>query len=155
MQTEIFENKIWTPDQELRALSLYNPYAGLMLHNKIETRPRPTNVRGWVLIASCKLWYAQEAALKISGQHQFDRITQIIADSKSNEFIDGSAIAIGNLVDCRPMETWDEDACFVQHRPGLYCWVFTDVRPMIPFKWSGKQGWAFVPQEVKDKIRII
>lgn len=48
----------------------------------------------------------------------------------------GHAIAVGNLVDCRPMRPEDADACFVAYDPKLRCHIYEDVKPinLIPFK---------------------
>lgn len=147
-----FENKIWTPDQELRALTLKEPFASLMLHGKIETRKRPTKVRGWVMICAGLSEYSQSQLFDISGPDQLFRINESMFHAPQ---VEGQATTIAHLSDCRPMTPEDEDACFVKYREGLYCWIFTEVKAISPLPWSGKQGWSFVSQEFKDKIRII
>lgn len=139
--------------QRLRALWLNNPYAHLMLHGKIETRNRPTNVRGPVLICSCKKEYTAMHVLLISGGAQLTRIEETLADL--GQPWNGWAICIGNLVDCRPMTPEDENACFVQYREGLWCWIFEDVRPVKYFEIKGKQGWSYPTIEQQNEIFIL
>lgn len=148
--------KIWTPDQETRALSWKEPFASLMLHGKIETRNRPTKVRGWVLICSALKGYNLEEFAQISGEQIMRTVS--ITEPISNIYpikTFGKAIALGYLSDCRPMTKEDEDACFVRYREGLWCWIFTDVTPITPVKWKGKQGWSILTPEQKQLIKPI
>ena len=159
----------------IRALWWKQPYASLMLHGKIETRTYPTNVRGKVLICATIKPYSDGQMLEIAGLAQFMRIceqTGFFASIAEQESY-GKAIAIGELVDCRPMQPSDADNCFVQYRkpvsrcagnvsslfavtkPALWCWVFADVRRIEPFEIKGKQGWAILDEETKSKIKII
>lgn len=131
----------------MRALSWKQPYASLMLHGKIETRTWKTDYRGPVLICASQKCYNFNQILEISGKDLTDRAMVII---QSYEF--GKAIAVGNLVGCRPMTKVDEDATFVSFREGLFCHVYENVREIEPFPWKGKQGWSTVPQEIIDKI---
>jgi hypothetical protein len=146
------DNKIWTPDQRLLALSLKQPYAELMLHGKIETRPWNTNYRGWVLICISKIGYTWEQIIRISGDYQVNRMRQFIDFSHIHAH--GTAIAIGKLTDCRPMQPRDENRCFVKYGD-LYCHVYTDVRAIEPFEWKGSQGWKEVSQEIRDQIKFL
>jgi hypothetical protein len=75
--------------------------------------------------------------------------------AKINPGFEGKAIAIGRLIDCRPMRKEDEDKCFVQFFPDLFCHVYTDVQAIKPFPWKGKQGWSEVSPEVKSKIILL
>lgn len=145
---------VFYPDQKLMALSWKQPYAGLMLHGKIETRTWPTKYRGWVLICASKKAYSLGEELTISGTEQQTRISMIQSRQELN-LQTGVAIAIGFLVDCHPMAKGSEPGCFVQYKPGLWCHVYTHVQPIEPFEWKGSQGWKEVPQEVKDRIKII
>jgi hypothetical protein len=53
------------------------------------------------------------------------------------------------------MRKEDEDKCFVQFFPDLFCHVYTDVQAIKPFPWKGKQGWSEVSPEVKSKIILL
>jgi hypothetical protein len=138
----------------LRALTWHQPFASAMLHDKIETRRRKTNVRGQVLICASQKEYTDEQLDNISGHHQTMRIIQTLSPLKIETTL-GQAIAIGNLVDCRPMQPDDEDACFVKYHPDLWCWIFKDVRPIKHMPWKGSQGWRIVPQEIINKIEFM
>lgn len=142
-------------DQKLYALSWKQPYAELMLppFNKIETRTWSTNRRGWVLICASKQPYSETQLLGISGEKQAQRILTTLNSAGVKEKT-GVAIAIGNLVDCRPMRKEDEDKCFVQYYPDLFCHIYAAVHPIEPMEWKGSQGWREVLSEVKSKIII-
>lgn len=134
-------NKDLFGGKELRALSWKEPYASLMLHGKIETRPWSTDYRGLVLICATKKPYGIVELIRIAGRH-YDRIQNTLVGY--NDIIDnnlGHAIAIGELVDCRAMNPEDEDACFVKWRGDLYCHIYEDMRAIEPIPFKGQQGW--------------
>ena len=158
------------------ALSWKQPYAELMLHGKKETRKWATDYRGLVLICASKSGYSFNQVRNISGDKQIVRITKTLGrnfDNLLNNYNSGKAIAIGRLVDCRPMLLSDEDDCFVQYRPPwteivrtksgkekeakrkLYVHIYEDVKPIEHFDWKGKQGWKEVPDEIKNKIKFL
>lgn len=139
---------------EIKALSWRQPYGSLMLHGKIETRTWSSNYRGLVLICTSIRSYTIDKISRISGMKQFNRIidttTHLDLGGKN-----GMAIAIGRLIDCRPMVKEDEDKCFVKYYPDLYCHIYEDVTPIKPFPWKGKQGWMKVPEEIINKIVLL
>lgn len=144
---------LFTPDQELRALSWKQPFAQAMLHGKIETRTWATAYRGWVLICASKKPYSYKETLSITGEHQAQRLSDTLGESRRWMFNCGTAIAIGYLSDCRPMERKDEDCCFVQYYSDLFCHVYENVIPLRePMAWKGAQGWRHVPLEFKNTI---
>ena len=67
----------------------------------------------------------------------------------------GMAIAVGTLFECRPMLISDEDACFVAYQKELWCHIYVNIRPIIPFKWTGSQGWRVVPKQIQESIKYI
>jgi hypothetical protein len=138
---------------EIRALSWKQPYASLMLHGKIETRSWSTKYRGKVLICASKKPYYEIELLGISGDVQTQRIFELI-NSKGMKEPTGKAIAIGELVDCRQMEKEDEQKTFVKYRPGLWCHVYDNVRPICPFNWKGTQGWKKLDYFQKLDVRL-
>lgn len=155
-------------EKKIHALSWNQPFGTLMLYGKIETRKKPTKVRGKVLICTCKEPYADNQVLGIAGDEQYARIREaknIYADDPTWN-LNGYAIGIAELTDCRLMYNSDENDCFVKYRsrivhddftaPALYCWVFSNVQRIVPFKWNfGKQGWGFVPESELSKISLI
>lgn len=144
------------------ALSWKQPYGSLMLHGKIETRVWETKYRGRVLICTSKAAYSQDAALSISGAYQFQRLCHRLLNDESID-VNGYAIAIGTLVDCRPMTPDDEDKTFVQYREPwvdktgkrrrLFCHVYEDVQAIEPFPWQGSQGWREVGEPELSRIK--
>jgi len=66
----------------------------------------------------------------------------------------GNAIAIGRLVNCRPMNPEDEDKCFVQYHPDLYCHIYENVKAIKPFPWKGMQGWTILTSEQIRQIQF-
>lgn len=148
---EMMESKVWTPDQKLMALSWKQPYAELMLHGKIETRTWNTNYRGWVLICASQKGYHTEQLRNISGGYQLNRMGQYLAIE--NPGYESKAIAIGYLSDCRQMKPEDEDKCFVQYYPDLFCHIYESVQAIEPFPWKGSQGWKEVAPEIKNQIK--
>jgi hypothetical protein len=139
-------------NNKLRALSWKEPFGSLMLHGKIETRTWPTKIRGQVLICTSLQPYNALQVRSITGSELFDKISKLVG---YNDRICGHAIAIGNLVDCRPMKEEDEGKCFVKYYPGLYCHVYENVYPIIPLPWKGRLGWGEVPEEFKKLIKFI
>lgn len=143
----------FTIKNEIRALSWRQPYADLMSAGKIETRNWRTSYRGWVLICSSKLSYKIDQIENISGREGLIRIAELMQETGRFPMKTGSAIAIGYLSDCRKMTPEDEDICFVNYHPGLYCHVYKDVQMLPqPLPWIGKLGWGKVPDEVKQQI---
>lgn len=142
---------VWTPDQKLMALSWKQPYAELMLYDKIETRTWATKYRGWVMICASKAPYTYQQTMDISG---YEQVCRIIDTFKRSDWNQGHTIAIGYLSDCRPMTPADTDAAFVQYRSGLWCHVYTNIRAITPLPWKGSQGWREVPQDFKNQIKF-
>jgi hypothetical protein len=145
----------FTPDQKLMALSWKQPFASAMLCGKIETRTWDAKYRGWVLICSSKKPYNEDAVHDICGYTQHFNLMQELARKPDGIESNGYAIAIGKLVDSRPMKREDEEKCFVEYWPDLYCHVYEDVQAIVPFQWKGTQGWKEVSQEIKNSITFI
>jgi len=141
-------------DNKLRALTWREPFATLMLCGKIETRSWTTNVRGKVLICAAAKKNISKNIMEICGSTQIKRM---VATTMQHQAITnpGHAIAVGELVDSRPMRKDDEDSCFVMHRNGLYCHIYKNVRPIKPFPWRGKQGWSIVPEGIESQIEYL
>lgn len=134
--------------EEIRGLSMKQPYASLMLYGKEETRTWHTNYRGLVLICVSKAPYTIDSILNIAGKNQFARIMDIVQkeqlSGRYNNTL-GKAIAVGRLVDCRiwaienPERTKEsEDKCFVKYQFGLYRHIYENVRAIEPFDIKGK-----------------
>lgn len=99
----------------MKALSVKQPWANMIASGEktIETRTYPTKYRGKLLIVSSK---------------------------KPDISPAGHALAIVNLVDCRPMTHADEIkakcACYF----GSFSWVLEDIQKITPFPVKGRLG---------------
>lgn len=97
----------------MKALSVMQPWANLIASGEktIETRKWSTKYRGPLLIVSAK--------------------EPDIAPA-------GCAIAVVNLVDCRPMSVLDEAQARCLKYAGAYSWIFSDVRTFDPIPVRGQ-----------------
>jgi hypothetical protein len=141
-------------DERVLALSWKQPFASAMLSGKVETRSWNTNYRGLVLICASKKPYTPNELIKITGGYEtIARLRNFM--SIQNPSYETKAIAIGKLVDCRPMKIQDEEKTFVHFNPNLYCHFYENVRLIQPFFWKGCQGWKELSEEVKSSIVFI
>ena len=149
--------KLFPTTETIQALSWKEPYGSLMLHGKIETRTWPTKYRGLVLICASKAPYPSNTVKSISGIHQFGRIIETLhGDTMNTKYPrSGVAFAIGYLMDCRPMQKSDENHCYVEYYPDLFCHIYRDVKPIEEFAWKGSQGWRKLTEEEIKKIKIL
>lgn len=154
--------------EKMLALSWKQPFAGLMLHGKVETRTWSTSYRGLVLICVSAIPYSAHQAWAICGE-QMTRVVERLPEYHNF----GLAIAVGKLVGCRPMTKQDEDLCFVQYREPweevtilkngksktvtkrLYCHFYENVKAIKPFEWKGTQGWKTVEAEIVKSIEYL
>ena len=99
----------------MKALSIKQPWASLIASGEktIETRTWPTSHRGPLLIVSSKSPPIEPA---------------------------GVALAIVDVVDCRPMVQKDEAGACCEIYDGAWAWVLANVRPVDHFPVRGMQG---------------
>jgi len=99
----------------MKALSVKQPWANLIAAGEkaIETRTWATDYRGPILIVSSRSPKIEPA---------------------------GFALAIADLVDCRPMTHQDEPAARCGVYPNAYSWVLRNIRKIHPFPVRGKLG---------------
>ena len=99
----------------MKAVSIKQPWANLIADGQktIETRTWPTKYRGPLLIVSSK---------------------------KPSISLAGYAIAVCDLVDCRPMTKSDEAAAQCPMHPKAFSWVLENVRAIKPFPVRGQLG---------------
>lgn len=112
----------------VKAISLKQPWASLVASGEktIETRKWPTTYRGDVLIVSSK--------------------SPNIAPA-------GQALAIVEIVDCRPMTKADEVAACCQVYPRAWSWVLRNARPVEPFPVKGKLSFYDVADRLIRPVR--
>ena len=108
----------------MKAISLKQPWANLVASGRktIETRTWSTKYRGKILIVSPK--------------------------SPANLGPTGMALAIAEIVDCRPMTEVDEDAACCKIYPKAQAWVLRNVRRIEPFAVNGQLGIYEVDDEL-------
>jgi hypothetical protein len=136
-------------EREVRGLSLKQPFASLMLLGKVETRTFKTSYRGLVMICASKERYGDAHLRNWCGQELMSEIALHCPEQPQ-----GVAIAIGELVDCRPIRP--EDAHFINYHRGwghMYGWHFENMMAIQPFPHKGQQGMPRLSQETKNKIR--
>lgn len=99
----------------MKALSIKQPWANLIAEGMktIETRVWSTSHRGKILIVSSKKPVIQLA---------------------------GYALAVANLIDCRPMTREDEENAQCEVYVNAYSWILTDITKIQPFPVKGQLG---------------
>jgi len=145
-----------TTPPEMRALSWKNPFGALMFEGKIETRTWDTKYRGLVLICVSRKWYLVSELKEICGPKQYHRVMEFMINwGDALVSHEGCAIAVGNLVNSRPMQPLDEGLCYVKYNPDLWCHVYEDVRAIRPIPWKGVQGWKILDQKFIKQIEYL
>ena len=123
---------------DMKAISVKQPWAAAIetAQKTIETRTWATKYRGPLLIvSSLKPDKAILESLKEDGMDF----------SVPGMLIYGSAIAMVNLMDCRPMTKEDEDEAMCEIYPNAFSWVLKDIVQIKPFPVKGKLGIYEVP----------
>lgn len=114
----------------MKALSVKQPWANMIAAGEktIETRTWATRYRGEILIVSSK--------------------TPNIAPA-------GYALAIAELVDCRPMTTNDQKAACCPIYPKAHSWVLQNIRRVKQFPVKGQRRLfeVEVPAEIDGRDR--
>lgn len=148
-------------NQEIRAISFWQPFGSLMLYGKVETRNWATPYRGLVLICTTQTPFHKQSLDKSrhivqTHQQKLDTDSWSFVEKghpESTWGLNGYAIAIGRLDACRLASVYDKTFCVVS--PVFYAHVYKDVKRIKPFEVKGGQGWFKVTPEMKAKIRII
>lgn len=108
----------------MKALSLKQPYASFIAIGKktIETHTWSTNYRGKLLIVSSKT---------MDKNYSYPNFLSIGLPF-------GKALAIVELVDCRPMKKEDEESAMYPYRSGLYAWILSNIKKIEQFPVKGQ-----------------
>lgn len=112
----------------MKALSIRQPHASRIATGgkTIETRSWATPYRGPLLICSCKTMDANDKAALRPGESPGPL---------------GQALAVANLVDCRPFAPSDREAAQCNCPEGYFSWVLEDIQPLAkPFPVKGQLG---------------
>lgn len=121
----------------MRCLSVRQPWAQLIAtgRKKIELRTWRTDYRGPIIIVAGQARGGSRAARwrDVDGPR-------------------GAAIAIAELVDCRPARQSDARAACTEPEPGEWAWVLRDVRPLEPIPQRGRLGLYRPPDDLVQAL---
>ena len=110
----------------MKALSIKSPWIELIVSGQkfVETRTWKTNYRGKILLVSSKT---------------IDTIAERHFRGGYDPTPYGYALAIAELVDCRPMIPSDarRGGALCEYLSGLFSWILRDVKPIKPFPVKG------------------
>lgn len=151
---------------KIRTLGLYQPYASLMLHGKLESRwvkkgKKPPFPPGKYLIYSTKKRYSDAEFKHVAG-HMAVEAKMVLKDEPTVNLC-GYAIAVGDLVELIQMTPILEPSAFIDtdlmqwqsNAPiiidGYVLWGlrFENVCRIKPFPFKGKQGVGFYEGEIE------
>lgn len=149
--TDLFGNDIF---EGFRALTWKEPFATLMLFDKIETRTWDTSYRGKVLLCAGLGEYTEAELLLMCGPALTSQISFMHCDPAYG-INKGHAFAIGDLVNTRPMKPQDEARCFVRYDPTLMCHEYSNVQRIQPFAFTGKLSWTILSKDDLNKIQLL
>ncbi len=155
----------------MKAISLWEPWASLMrtTAKKIETRHWATVYRGPLLICAAKGGVLKMEVISMLSRWPFQgglaplvgKPLDLTGSSWPGVNIEhlnfGKAVAIVELVDCRPtgQMTLDEigtDMPFGNYKPGRFAWITKMIRnDFEPFPVKGHQGFFSVDDELIEQ----
>ena len=155
---------------KIRTLGLYQPFASLMLHGKIETRlvaidRKPPFPIGKYLIYSTKKVYLFDEAKDLVMRRYAEDANRVLKGEPTRQ-MRGYALCIGFLKEIiDPIEPWNAKTfvdlpSIVNDGNGWPAWrrvglVFENMKRIEPFEFKGKQGIGFLSEEDQKKIKII
>lgn len=153
-------SELYTADQELRVLSLWQPWASLMAwgEKRNETRSSKWNFAGWVaihasarnpLLALNDNDYFREALHAHSARPLIDSLPcgQILAVVRFSHHVSTDD---ANLFD---FEVSDKERAFGDYGNGRYYYPTTDLAALRnPLHWKGGQGLRIAPLELRERI---
>jgi len=163
--------------EKVRSLGLYQPYAGLMAHGKIETRwvrkgrkvPFPKGK--YLLYATLKKYSVQEVS-QISG-NEYGRIFGLVSQDPESFLLTGHAMFLADLVkhiyvvpgmeketfvDCRyntRVKVIKAGEIKIETHQVMVGLIFENVQRIEPFPFKGKQGIGILTDADKLKIKPI
>lgn len=151
----------FTDPDHYPAISVHQPYAGLIwlaghegIGKDLEIRPMRLNQRGPIVIC----------AGKHLDKEAYQRVQRILVGGgimKPAEFeaacgseLCGKAVALFDVVDCRPMEMADHEIAFtapnVVDVAGQFAWIAGTITALRPFDAVGAQGFFRVRRSLVD-----
>lgn len=159
MSRLLFDN-----EEIIHTLGLYQPFGSLMLHGKIETRwvrvgHKPPFPLGRYLLYTTQKECSNPTLFEWCGAEIMSNIIDTLKDDVTKD-LKGYALCYGDLYKIQPMTESDEAECFVKYKPfdiredkngkkhhyKQQCLFFTNIQPVEPFKFKGKQGVGILKQ---------
>lgn len=152
---------MFTLSDDLRAISLWQPWATLISinHKRIETRPWSTEYRGWLAIHATKGdSKAEREAMAVCCQRPFFGSLTVGGFNNLNDIPHSSIVAIARLVDVQP--TLALGRCITQleralgnYKPGRYGFILDDIQRLPqPIPCGGNQQLWIPSDVVKQQI---
>lgn len=158
---------------DLRVLSIWQPWATLLVHGKktIETRPMAHQYRGMFLVHASKPWNQQcqteacsnahiENALRELGYSSPFAVGFASAVGKSwNDLPRGAVIGMVDLIDCKPSEDLvntinDAEMSMGNYEPGRYGWICSRFTPFkTPVPMPGEQSLFYLKTDYEAAVR--
>ena len=152
---------------DMKALSIIQPWASAIAEclKRFETRSWSTSYRGPILICASKQWRDQEA---LTHYDLWRKARDIYgsSDPRVRRFGSrppvGSAVALADLVACRPTTEpfrWPDDDArrlemyFGDWSPGRFAWQFENVISIDPIPIKGQLRLFDPTCEVIDRVR--
>lgn len=146
----------------MKCLSIRQPFADFVADGlkTAESRVWETSYRGPLLIcASLKIHEGtflehDPDAGRIKTRNCLEFVKEKrLAFPEDGVFLLGHAIAVADLVDCRPMNTraWgDERLAMCRHYPGAFVWILENARRITPFPIVGKlRLWDYTGPQIE------
>jgi hypothetical protein len=151
----------FTDPDHYPAVSAHQPYAGLIwlagstgIGKDLEIRPMRLNQRGPIVIC----------AGKHLDKEAYQRVQRILVGGGIMRLPEyeaacgpahcGKAVALFDMVDCRPMQMEDHDVAYtspnVMDVAEQFAWVADRITALRPFDWTGAQGFFRVPRTLVD-----
>lgn len=135
----------------MKAISLHNPYAFLIAQGikTVETRKRPTNIRGTVLICATKSIISMDL---VPDQWRGRGAAYIKSQFALMELSSGMALCTADIVDCVPMTVGHEVEACCHLYSGAWAWMLDNIQRIEPFPVRGFQGWFNVADELVKPV---
>jgi len=159
MQNQQKRPSTFADPDNFAAVSVHQPYAGLIrlagLHGfgkDVEIRPTRITVRGPLVICAARR-LDQDAYLRAQRILVGGGIMRLPDfEAACGAALCGHAVALFELVGCRPMEQSDHERAFtspaVVDAADHYAWIADAITALHPFPAVGKQGFFRLPKDV-------
>lgn len=159
MKNKTLDNIFQSPDTPIKIVIFNEPTASLMLRGRLDIKNFNTAYRGYVLITVAKNPRGMTSVYSTYGHDNVIRMAAALKPTPIQTVIGsrylGKAIAIGKLVDCRPMEPADSIRSFIDYEKHLYAHEYEEVIPIEPIEITQRTMLSDVSKSVRRKIKAI